>query len=170
MYYGQIFFFQFLIKKLKKIVYFVIDTITNIPIMCGKNCLLIVAIILIIVAIPLSITSFVFERNENTKECNLNNVMGYDLNKYLFGINISGIVGIIAIVVLLFFLIYLKDIPIIGKLITIILVVIIGIIWIIVALYILFNHRSSCLKVGLTYFGYSGVLITLAIITFFAIK
>ena len=142
--------------------------ITNI--MCGKNCLLITAIILIIVAIPLSVTSFVFERNESTKGCNLNNVMGHDLGKYFFGINISGIVAIFAIVILLIFLICLKDIPVIGKIITVVLIAIIGIIWVLVALYILFNYKTSCIKVGLTYFGYSGVIIALAIITFLAIK
>ena len=139
--------------------------------MCGKKCLILVAIILIAIAIPLSITSFVFERSEhNDNGCNLNNVMGHNLNQYLFGINITGIVAIFAIIFLLVSLLCLKEIPVIGKLITVVLVAILGILWIMVALYILFNHGPECVRVGVTYFGYSGILIALAIITFLAVR
>lgn len=137
--------------------------------MCGKKFLLLAAVILVVFAIPLSVTSFIFGQNDNNS-CDLNNVFGYDLRQYLFGINITGITAIIAIIVLLVLLIFLKEIPIIGKIITIILVVIVGILWGMVASYILLHRGSACVGVGITYFGYSGVLIVLAVVTFFVVK
>lgn len=139
--------------------------------MCGKKCLLVTAIVLVFIfAIPLGITSIFFQKDPAAAGCNLNNVAGHDLSKLLYGINITGIFVFVAIALLLFILICLRKIPIFGIVVSIILDVIIVIIWIMVAIYVFFNYGSSCLAMGLTYFGYAAVLIVLAVITFLAMR
>ena len=134
--------------------------------MCGKKCILISLIILVVVAIPLSVTSFIFGQTyDDDYGCDLTNVAGHDLSKYLLGINITGITAILVVILVLLLLLFLKQIPFIGKIASFALLIIIGGLWLFVAIYILYGKGSNCLKIGFVYFGYSGVLVALAILT-----
>jgi len=105
----------------------------------------------------------------NTTDCQFE-LLGYNLGVYLFGANITGICSILFILIAMLMLILAKSIPIIGKLFTVLLIIILAILWFIVGITYIHSYNSDCVVESVSYFGYSGLFIILAILTMCALK